>query len=301
MCQREFSLLELLIVLAIMVTTATISLSVFEDSDIELRYQRTVTRLKDIERALLGDKNLVTEGQRQLSGYVVDMGHPAGNIEMLYRQPDTFSSWSPEYPIGSGNVLGQIQLQKGHRGNYLSSLPGSDEFRDGWGMPGLGDGNYGWDLSWGAADVAAHNVISGNVKSLGADANLGGAMYDKDLELKIDKSDWSCNILNMQVEIHDPNRYIEKNHLADQNRICMKLLCYNGGDPLHTVKSQAATFNSSDNIYRLIFTGNLVYMGEHAMVLTHGASDNILKDRHQNPIFKYQDFIHGPRRRKRSS
>jgi competence protein ComGC len=294
--KRTFSLLELLIVLAIMVTMTSMTLSLFENSDIELRYQRTVSKLKDIERAMLGDPSIVANVQRQLSGYVVDMGRPPESISDLYNQDVNFASWNPEYPVGSGNVLTEIELLKGKRGSYLSSLPGAAEFRDGWGRPDQGNGDHGWELSWNrnwAVLGDPYPIVDVNVESLGADGAIGGIQYDEDLELKIDKNDWSCDVLNMKVEIQDPSEYIKSQHPTEEIRAL--LLCYYKIDnTINTqlVESPAAIFNPSGNVYTISYDKQDVYMGQHPIVLTHGppGSGNILNDRHQKPIFNISRF-----------
>lgn len=208
--QRGFTLLEMILVVFIMGTLATVSLSFLQDEDHHQRFADTRQRLQAIQHAVLGDRMTTTPRDRLMMGYTVDNGLLPASIDDLLGdpKPTNFQDYGLHSPVfdaspdastglndGVGETeLGQLgeQLYKGYRlGGYLAAPPATKlTYGDGWGE-GSGAPNYGWNVNTSAG------VLS--VASLGADRAVGGSDYNADLSIDIHAGDWQVDIAGWQV------------------------------------------------------------------------------------------------------
>ena len=74
LAKRGFSLIELLVVLAIMGFFVAMMTQVFTKGDDQRRFDETRIRMEEIKKAILGSEGAYANGQRQFAGYVADMG-----------------------------------------------------------------------------------------------------------------------------------------------------------------------------------------------------------------------------------
>jgi prepilin-type N-terminal cleavage/methylation domain-containing protein len=161
--QDGFTLLELLIVLVILSSTALVAVSTLTDDMNQTRFNDTKNRIAMVKRAIIGDAARSLNGEPVISGFFADMGRLPGCIEELIKQEDCSGTALP------GWVMTNIPpISSGWRGPYLSSFDGV--FEDGWGnddgVDQVGD-NFGWDYN-----NTGNQVI---LKSSGLDARDGPA------------------------------------------------------------------------------------------------------------------------------
>ncbi|MGD9161262.1 MAG: dockerin type I domain-containing protein [Desulfobacteraceae bacterium] len=161
---RGFSLIEVLVALALVGCLAAITTYQAMKSDGTMEYDRTIAVMDDIRMAVMGRQDLYCNGQRQFSGYVADMGSlPAlvdteGDIvgdlvaekeeEQVLLFPQPRALWTRDIN-GDGDTVydpGDIpeiycwkyyeneRIWAGWRGPYITP-PEDGVLKDGWGNP----------------------------------------------------------------------------------------------------------------------------------------------------------------------
>lgn len=167
---HAFTLLELLVVVFILATVAASAISLVGQTDEQLRYETTRSRLESIRRAVLGRNDL--SDPTRVAGFVADMGRLPASLDELFHAPP------PSSPAPS-----DLGLDAGWRGPYLHALPnlsGELRFRDGWGNTSDADDalNHGWRVVVELIDpdAAAQPLVNPPatlwITSLGADRSL---------------------------------------------------------------------------------------------------------------------------------
>jgi len=136
------TLIELLLVVAILSALALATVSVVEGADQQVRYEDTKRRLRAIATAIAGDPTLKVDGRPVVSGFVADVGRaPVDLDELVRRDPaaaGTYDYAHEAFPFGAGWAADR-GLSSGWRGPYLDALDGVTEegvrlvFRDGFG------------------------------------------------------------------------------------------------------------------------------------------------------------------------
>lgn len=188
--QRGFTLLELLLVVAILSSLALAATTLVDNQDNQERFEATRERLDDIRRAIVGDSRRTANGQTELSGFVADMGRLPANLQELIQEPADCDhktagtqgcSWT--YESGSG-------LWGGWHGPYLGVLAesgGAKAYRDGWGNGGAAP-NYGWKFEAtdrdatppGSPDEFDNTLQVQSYGSDGSSANADPGPYDEE-------------------------------------------------------------------------------------------------------------------------
>lgn len=192
--QSGFSLLEMLIAVAILSAAAYVALDTVENDTGQRRYDLTELRLQKIRRAIVGDPDLAVNGSPVISGFVADVGQLPRCLDALVdRDPDCNENGIPDSDAGdpdqedaprSYSELGGTGVYSGWRGPYLSA--DRNGLTDGWGngrrwLLSSADpeshqgGNWGWEAGF----------LNGNMgmKSLGRDRTPGAieaATFDED-------------------------------------------------------------------------------------------------------------------------
>jgi prepilin-type N-terminal cleavage/methylation domain-containing protein len=176
--QQGFTLLELLMVIALLGVVSIATMTVIIDTkDIE-SLDATEKRWDEIRKAIIGDTSLSLNNSPMLSGYVADMGRLPANLNELVEiggQP----AWNP---ILLSSVTPGVngELSGGWRGPYVYTA-GSKFFRDGWGNVDGSDvedaKNYGWNVTLSGV---APDITDIMVQSKGANNIINAADTDFD-------------------------------------------------------------------------------------------------------------------------
>ncbi len=190
--QVGFTLLEMLMVIALLAATAGIGLATFGDEDGSARDLDSSRKLALIEKAIVGQRTAAYGGEMRLSGFVVDMGRLPNTMDELLGvgtpayatisdvqydpTPDATSGIadnSAPVPTGLAFSAGlRKQLQTG----------ASSKFLDGWGnafVPTLSLPTMAW-------------------LSKGRDAAAGGT---DDQTLTIAATDWQVDLSSWKVTV----------------------------------------------------------------------------------------------------
>lgn len=138
-----FTLLELIIVIALLAIVATVALRSVESTDIRARQQVTLNTLEEVKRAILGDPDLrQPDGSWIPNGFVNDIGAlPTEEqfetlwISSLPEIPyEGIGNWrSVDWPNEPGAASAELGV--GWRGPYLTIPIGASGLTDGWGNP----------------------------------------------------------------------------------------------------------------------------------------------------------------------
>jgi len=224
MPMKGFTLVELLIVVAILSAVAMVSIGLMSEDRVQIHIDDTRNRLAVLRRAVLGVESPAYGGEMRLSGFVADNGrlptdiHELLDRELLDADGDVVRTHAasagvvPDHSVSidsqciqtaSGAPLGEAaRLLKGHRGNYLAGAAHNGAFRDGWGNVGQGDDaiNFGWTV---ANDTNANSITFGSLgadnasgKSNGLDAEDDQAMSIADAEWRVPLDGWQITVSN---------------------------------------------------------------------------------------------------------
>ncbi|MCA9482222.1 MAG: prepilin-type N-terminal cleavage/methylation domain-containing protein [Nitrospina sp.] len=202
--QSGFTLLELLLVVTLLSVTAFMTLSAVENNTDQVRFEDTRNRLTLIRKAIVGETQPVYNGQRLLSGYVVDNGRlpeVRADLTTQHTDYDTFSLRIPAFdqdPVNGTGLNdatnnsdvtgGSNQLFKGYRGGYLTLPPGSNNFNDGWGN--------------GFTGTVTATVFPST--TLGKDNVAGGVnLYEPDITDTIEEADWTVDLEGWNVMVQN--------------------------------------------------------------------------------------------------
>lgn len=206
-----FTLVELLVVVAVLSAVSLLAFGVVADDRLQLRHDDTRARLQAVYRALLGGTNMADNTGAH--GFVADNGALPNDMATVL-QRGTLDGYGVKSPVfdpqpndstcandGSANdiLLGSAsaQLLKGHRGNYLGALPINGTLRDGWGNVSPSDDglNFGWQFN---ADTANGSLA---LASLGQDNASGGSDYAVDSGWSMASTDWRTPIAGWTVQV----------------------------------------------------------------------------------------------------
>lgn len=238
--QRGMTLLELLIVIALLSVVGFMALSQVGDDLSDVRYQDSDNRLLVLRRAIVGDDEPIYNGQRLLSGYTADNGRlpfedwglrnlivADTSTNPLSPEPlDPYAAVSgqfdPEPGVGGYNDGGEdsvdvtgSSLFKGWRGPYLVTPPRErGAYRDGWGNQGAGTTppddrdalNFGWLADLADALEDTDLAITGLGRD-GIDNATTGIVaetaYDEDITIDIAEHDWMVDVEDWEVLIRN--------------------------------------------------------------------------------------------------
>lgn len=206
-----FTLVELLLVVAVLSAVSLLAFGVMADDRLQLRHDDTRARLQAVYRALLGGP--VTSENIGAQGFVADNGALPSDMATLL-QRGTLESYGAKSPIFAPRpndsscanensahditlVSANAQLLKGHRGNYLGALPVNGTLRDGWGNVAASDDalNFGWQFN---ADTANGTLA---LASLGQDNAHGGSDYAADSGWSLASTDWRIPLAGWTVQV----------------------------------------------------------------------------------------------------
>lgn len=252
--QLGMTLLELLIVIALMSAVGFMAMSQVGDDMSQARYQDTVNRLIALRRAILGYEEPVFNGQSLFSGYAADNGRlPLDEwgiktliaIDTVDGSLDAYGLKSPIFDptpnpsTGYDNKSGDeadlttpsLQLFKGWRGPYLIARPGDKgTYRDGWGNQDPDQGQDALSFGWLADLIDATDTPDATIyiSSLGRDG-LNDTIdaspetdYDDDIQIEIGANDWMVDTWQVYIHNGTDDDIVTGDDSSFQNR-CLRL------------------------------------------------------------------------------
>lgn len=228
-----FTLLEMLLVLVLMGTTAAMAFAMLGNRQHQARYDDTLRRLDALRTAVAGEAGAAWGGEARLAGFVADNGRLPGALSELTdpdladadecagtssaAAADKLDCHKPRAPLfdpvpatdgyndGGETTLGgdAEKLAKGYR-RLLEARAGGTAYRDGWGNTGATDdgSNFGWTLTLPADADAPFRI-----KSLGSNnqADTVPPSPDDDLAADIERTiladDWGLDIAGWTVRL----------------------------------------------------------------------------------------------------
>lgn len=163
--EDAFTLIEFLMVLALLGILATLSINLITNTLNESRYAATQKKLLLVRKALVGDVDLRFGQKRSDFGYLGDVGaipSAAQGLAALITNPGV--------PVAGWSMNATARIGMGWSGPYLKS-DDSDSFVT--------------QDDWGSAFVYSPSANPPTVVSLGADRAVGGTGYNADLTMQL--------------------------------------------------------------------------------------------------------------------
>ena len=167
-----FTFAEILIVVAIMGIVTSIALKNLGSTDDRANYEVTLAELQKLKRAIIGDENARSNGERVSFGFVGDIGGIPSTLDELISRGS----------LGASALDITKLIAYGWMGPYLEVPFTGDPsgFKtDGWG--------YEYVYSTTQYAVAPGDTVVAKITSLGADGVVGGTGYDADIFVEIPK------------------------------------------------------------------------------------------------------------------
>lgn len=148
--RAAFTLLELVVVLAILAVVTTLAVRSLDGLEDQGRYEKNVHGFEELSAAVLGSPDdRAADGTRTVSGFVADMGRlprtvadGSGELTLaeLWQYPgDNFKFDVRQASVANGVpatlIDPQVYVAGGWRGPYLRLPTGAATWLDGWGNP----------------------------------------------------------------------------------------------------------------------------------------------------------------------
>ena len=99
--EEGFTLIELVLIIVIMGIVATIAMKSMGPAVDQSRVDATMEEMEILAQAIIGNKDLVSEGIRSDFGYVGDIGAPPPDLEALVSNPAGYGTWDGPYVLNS--------------------------------------------------------------------------------------------------------------------------------------------------------------------------------------------------------
>lgn len=234
---QGFTLVEMLVVVAILSATAWMALALSSDNEDLQRRQDSERRLAAIVSSVRGFDHAAWGGELRLSGFVADNGRlPVALRELsdyasLVDSSELADAGEPATPTAAGQLHGlrlrtprfdpqpdsggwnnggetdlngaEEKLPKGLR-RYLESRLGSAVYRDGWGNQSANAGDDALDYGW-LLGLPANSSAPWLIRSLGANNALDtlppALARDADIERSVLAEDWSLDLAGYSVRV----------------------------------------------------------------------------------------------------
>jgi prepilin-type N-terminal cleavage/methylation domain-containing protein len=219
-----FTLLELVVVVAVMGLISSMAMDVYTDSSNQKRFEATKSRLAEIKFAIIGDPMMRVGSEPALTGFFYNMDRLPVNINELIIDPadtnhcvDITGSETSEIDEITCEAITDNVWESKWQGPYLHHLQSFVEdhgtvdrvddvtvlvFSDAWGNYDYSDlYNFGWDfeLDSSSGDLA--------ITSKGLDRAEGGVNFEIDQFIKVYQTE--LDIITEWQAVADPEYCID--------------------------------------------------------------------------------------------
>jgi type II secretory pathway pseudopilin PulG len=92
-----FTLVELALIIVIIGIVASMAMRSLNPAIDQSRVDATLKEMEMLSQAIIGDKDLITEGIRSDFGYVGDIGAPPPSLDALVANPGGYAAWNGPY------------------------------------------------------------------------------------------------------------------------------------------------------------------------------------------------------------
>jgi prepilin-type N-terminal cleavage/methylation domain-containing protein len=92
-----FTLIEVVLIIVIMGIIATVAMKTMEPAMDQSRIDATLREMEIMSQAIIGNKNLISDGIRSDFGYVGDVGALPPNLDALVSNPGSYATWRGPY------------------------------------------------------------------------------------------------------------------------------------------------------------------------------------------------------------
>jgi prepilin-type N-terminal cleavage/methylation domain-containing protein len=194
-----FTLLELVVVVAVMGLISSMAMDLYTDNTNQTRYDLTKKRVEEIRYAIIGDDSRTLNGQPTISGYIADTGKVPTEIRQLILKEYCIGDplyFTKNHCESGGETWKNQETEINWKGPYLKTLTSEKltrtingalvisnvpVFRDGWGRS-LGHSNedmknFGWEFK---KDLVTEGII---LQSYGLDRTINVSSTDPDTQL----------------------------------------------------------------------------------------------------------------------
>lgn len=295
---KGFSLIELLVVVAVLSATAYVALDAVDNDTSQIRFDMTQQRMGAVRTAIIGEQGLSANGTPVIAGFVADVGQlPPCLRALLVQNADCDQDETADFTPPPYQQIGALTF--GWRGPYISENPVS--LRDAWGNSGEELNNIAPEIEFGWQVTAAASTF--DLLSFGRDRAVGGTdVYDVDQSMQtiaaadftvdlsasvidLDLNNTSAAALNVCVAIQAPDPSDETGWMLIEGGTATLI---NPGETASITFSPASTVTQG---VRPI----LIYDNDDASVsdcsITAGQEANFLL----NAIFATRNFLFVPR------
>lgn len=273
--RAAFTLLELVVVLAILAIVTALAVRSLDKVEDQRRSEAAQRGLEELEAAVLGSPDdRATDGSRTVSGFVADLGRlpktvaetvavGSASVDALTLR-ELWANPQPAVPYGlreasvangvpAAAADAQVRVPGGWRGPYLRLPLGASTLLDGWGnaviSPQSGATPAARLLDAAAAPLNAAGQTIRSIRHLGADGVEGGAGYDEDLPLAFTDDKFTATLAG-SVEVLDGN---DPATIAPGDTIVVRAF---GPDPadaakIKVIETASLPFTSNPVLYSL--------------------------------------------------
>lgn len=183
--KRGFTLLELVVVIAILAVLSTVALRSMTGVASQARFEATQRTLDQVHEAILGAPcDRQPDGTLIISGFIADMGRPPTNLNELLSLP----AGAPAFTVQRVPADPDVMVAGGWNGPYIRLPIGATTLCDGWGAPLI--------------ESPDGSGFLGTVSSYGADGLPGGTGYDLDLSCQIVTTNYTASLTGL-VTLND--------------------------------------------------------------------------------------------------
>ena len=224
--RRAFTLLELVVVLAILAVVTTLAIRSLDGLEDQSRYEKNARGFEELSAAVLGSPDdRAADGTRTVSGFVADMGRlprAVGSTELtlaeLWQNPGGNFKFDIRQATVANGVAApledpQVYVASGWRGPYLRLPIGATTWLDGWGNPlsspataSPADPNGTGYARLRSADGSAVGTAGQEIREihhLGANGRLDPADTGYDRDDQLDFTSGFASTLTVQVKVVD--------------------------------------------------------------------------------------------------